>query len=249
MGEVGLTAVLSLLPAPTDEPLRVLCLAAHADDVEIGAGATLLRLQRERPVVVKAVVFSASPERVAEQERATAMLFEKADGVELQLHDFRENLFPEQWAAIKTAVHDTTTFAPDLVFTHRRDDRHQDHATIGELTWNSFRDHLVLQYEIPKFEGDLGSPNAYVPIDDATIERKVEIIRTAFASQADKQWFDADTFKGLARIRGVECNHRWAEAFHSDKALLLPQPSAADPVRNRPPITKKVPCNARPRHR
>ena len=213
--------MLPLVPASTAEPLRVLCLAAHADDVEIGAGATLLRLQAERPVVARAVVFSASPERVAEQERASAMLFEKADAYDLEVHDFRENLFPDQWAAIKAVVNDTLAFAPDLVFTNRLADRHQDHATIAELTWHSFRDHLVLQYEIPKYEGDLGTPNTYVPVDDAVIERKVEIIRTAFASQADKQWFDADTFKGLARIRGVECNRRWAEAFHSEKQTLL----------------------------
>lgn len=212
--------MLPLLPAPTDEPLRVLCLAAHADDVEIGAGATLLRLQAERPVVAKAVVFSATAERAAEQERASAMLFEKADAYELDIHGFRENLFPDQWAALKAVLHDTAAFAPDLVLTHRREDRHQDHATIADLTWHTFRDHLVLQYEIPKYEGDLGSPNAYVPVDDRVIERKVEIIRTAFASQADKQWFDADTFKGLARIRGVECNQRWAEAFHSTKFIL-----------------------------
>ncbi|MDW3219321.1 MAG: PIG-L family deacetylase [Acidimicrobiales bacterium] len=212
--------MLSLLPAPTDEPLRVLCLGAHADDIEIGAGATLLRLQAERPVVAKAVVFSATADRTAEQERASAMLFEKADGYELDIHGFRENLFPDQWAAIKSVLHESSAFAPDVVFTHRREDRHQDHATVADLTWNAFRDHLVLQYEIPKYEGDLGSPNAYVPVDDAVIERKVEIIRTAFASQADKAWFDADTFKGLARIRGVECNQRWAEAFHSTKFIL-----------------------------
>lgn len=222
--------MLSLLPAPTDEPLRVLCLGAHADDVEIGAGATLLRLQAERPVVAHAVVFSASPERRAEQEQAAEMLFAGAAAWELEIHDFRESFFPDQWAAVKAALHAATAFAPDLVFTHRLDDRHQDHATIAELTWQSFRDHLILQYEIPKYEGDLGRPDTYVPVDDATIERKVDIIANAFASQADKPWFDADTFRGLARVRGVECNQRWAEAFHADKTLLLPQPPAADPL-------------------
>lgn len=220
--------MLSLLPAPTGEPLRVLCLAAHADDIEIGAGATLLRLQAERPVIVRAVVFSATAERRAEQEQASKMLFEGSSEWDLEVHDFRESFFPDQWAAVKSAVHANTAFAPDLVFTHRLDDRHQDHATVAELTWHSFRDHLVLQYEIPKYEGDLGRPTTYVPVDDATIARKVEIIRTAFASQADKPWFDAETFTGLARVRGVECNQRWAEAFHADKMLLLPPP-AADP--------------------
>lgn len=213
--------MLSLLPAPTDEPLRVLCLGAHADDVEIGAGATLLRLQAERPVVARTVIFSATPERRVEQEKASSMLFEAAESHQLDLHAFRESFFPDQWADIKAALHATTDFAPDLVLTHRLDDRHQDHATIAELTWHSFRDHLILQYEIPKFEGDLGRPNTYVPVDDATIDRKVEIIRTAFASQADKPWFDADTFRGLARVRGVECNQRWAEAFDGTKLTLL----------------------------
>ncbi|MEM7143320.1 MAG: PIG-L family deacetylase [Actinomycetota bacterium] len=213
--------MLPLLPAPTDDPLRVLILAAHADDVEIGAGGTLLRLQSDRPVEARAVVFSSSPERAAEQERASAMLFEGSVGYELEIHEFAENLFPDQWAAIKSAVHATTAFAPDLVLTHRLIDRHQDHRTLAELAWHSFRDHLVLQFEVPKYEGDLGRPNLYVPLDDATIDRKVEIIETAFGSQAEKPWFDADTFKGLARVRGVECNQRWAEAFHADKTVLL----------------------------
>ncbi|MEZ5245307.1 MAG: PIG-L family deacetylase [Acidimicrobiales bacterium] len=215
--------MLPLLPAPTDAPLRVLCLGAHADDVEIGAGATLLRLQAERPVVARAVIFSASPERRAEQEVASAMLFAASVSYELEIHDFRESFFPDQWAALKSALHASAAFAPDLVFTHRRGDRHQDHAAIADATWGSFRDHLVLQYEIPKYEGDLVPPNTYVPFDDSVIDRKVEIIRTAFASQVDKPWFDADTFRGLARVRGVECNQRWAEAFHADKFTLLPE--------------------------
>lgn len=219
--------MLSLLPAPSSEPLRVLCLAAHTDDVEIGAGATLLRLQRERPVVVRAVVFSASPERRSEQVKASELLFAGAVDSELEIHDFSENLFPAQWAAIKAAVHANLSFEPDVVFTHRLLDRHQDHATLAEVAWHSFRDHLLLQWEIPKYEGDLGHPNLYVPIDDDTIAEKLEIIEKAFVSQAVKPWFDAETFRGLARVRGVECNHRWAEAFHADKALLLPPPAGS----------------------
>lgn len=213
--------MLPLLPAPTDEPLRVLCFGAHADDVEIGAAATLLRLQAERPIVARSVVFSASADRQVEQAAASAMLFAGAVSHDLEIHDFRESFFPDQWAALKSTLHASTSFAPDLVFTHRRDDRHQDHAAIAEATWGSFRDHTILHYEIPKFEGDLGQPNTYVPVDDAVIEQKLEIIRTAYASQSDKPWFDADTFRGLARIRGVECNQRWAEAFHVEKFTLL----------------------------
>lgn len=212
--------MLGLSPQSTDEPLRVLCLGAHADDVEIGVAATLLRLQQERPVIARAVIFSATEERRGEQEHASKLLFADAADYELDVHDFNENLFPDQWAAIKSAVHANIGFAPDIVFTHRLADRHQDHATLAEVTWHSFRDHLVLQYEIPKFEGDLGQPNTYVAVDDDTIDRKVDIIQRAYASQADKPWFDADTFRALARLRGVECNQRWAEAFHADKFVL-----------------------------
>lgn len=212
--------MLPLLPAPTDRPLRVLCLGAHPDDVEIGAGATLLRLQRERPVVASVVIFSGSEARRAEQEAASAALFSGAEAWELEMHAFRESYFPDQWAGLKTALHETASFAPDLVFTHRLDDRHQDHATVAEITWHSFRDHLILQYEIPKYDGDIGRPNVFVPVDDELIHRKVEIIETAFVSQATKPWFDADTFRGMARVRGVECNERWAEAFHVDKVTI-----------------------------
>ncbi|MEM9467067.1 MAG: PIG-L family deacetylase, partial [Actinomycetota bacterium] len=217
--------MIGLLPEPTDEPLRVLCLGAHADDVEIGAGGTLLRLQQERPVVARTVVFSATEERRAEQEMAAKLLFADAVDHEVDVHDFRENLFPDQWAAIKSAVHANVGFAPDVVFTNRLDDRHQDHHTLAAMAWQSFRDHLILQFEIAKYEGDLGRPNLYVPFDDATMDRKVEILHTAFPSQTDKLWFDTDTFRGLARVRGVECNQKWAEAFHADKALLLPPPT------------------------
>lgn len=209
-----------LLPAPSDRPLRVLCLGAHPDDVEIGAGATLLHLQRQRRVQARVVIFSATDERRREQEAASAALFAEAEDWELEVHGYRESFFPDQWADIKTTLHESASFAPDMVFTHRLDDRHQDHATIAEITWHSFRDHLILQYEIPKYEGDIGGPNLFVPIDDDEIARKVTIIRDSFVSQASKPWFDADTFRGLARVRGVECNRRWAEAFHVDKMIM-----------------------------
>ncbi|MEM9519783.1 MAG: PIG-L deacetylase family protein [Actinomycetota bacterium] len=214
--------MIGLLPDVTERPLRVLCLGAHPDDVEIGMGATLLRLQQERPVIARTVIFSGSDLRRAEQATATSLLFANAVTSELEIFDFRESFFPDQWTSIKEALHPNTVFEPDLVFAPRLDDRHQDHRTLAEVTWQSFRNHLILQYEIPKFEGDLGRPDTYVPIDDATLDQKIEIISTAYATQTDKPWFDADTFRGLARVRGVECNHRWAEAFHSDKAVLLP---------------------------
>jgi LmbE family N-acetylglucosaminyl deacetylase len=201
-------------------PLRVLALGAHADDIEIGAGATLLQLAAARPVVARAVVFSASPERRIEAEHSAAALFAAAEEYELVVHDFRESYFPADWAAVKAAVASAADFAPDVVFAHRRDDRHQDHRVIGDLAWQACRSTTILQYEIPKYEGDLGQPNAYVAIDDATLEQKIELIRTSFVSQATKPWFDADTFRAMARLRGVECGARWAEAFHAEKFLL-----------------------------
>lgn len=224
MGEVALI-VLSLTP-PSDRPLRVLCLAAHADDVEIGAGGTLLSLQARHKVEAKVVVFSADDRRADEQRHAASLLFADAVDHEVEIHGFRESFFPDQWADVKTALHASTAFEPDVVFTHRLEDRHQDHRVVAELTWQSFRDHLILQCEIPKYEGDLGRPNLYVPLGDEIIERKLEIITSSFVSQVEKPWFDADTFRGLARIRGTECNQRWAEGFHADKLTLgFPDPA------------------------
>lgn len=200
--------------------LRVLALGAHADDIEIGAGATLLRLQQQRPVVVLGVVFSATDVRRAEAEHSASMLFDDAHESSLDVLDFDENTFPTQFAGLKSAMADLRSFEPDVVFSHWLHDRHQDHRTIAELTWQAFRDHLVVQYEIPKWEGDLGTPNAYVSFDDATMDRKISVIEQAFTTQADKPWFDAETFRGLARIRGLECGQRWAEGFHIDKLTL-----------------------------
>ena len=209
------------LPA-SDEPLRVLAIGAHADDIEIGAGATLLRIAREREVVVRAAVFSATPERQVEARTSAEALFADTVSYELELHAMRESFFPDQWADLKHLVGALTDFEPDVILTHRKDDRHQDHRVLAELSWQAFRNSMILQYEIPKFEGDLGQPNAYVPIDESTLERKIEILTSSFVSQADKQWFDPETFRGLARIRGIECGEVWAEAFHADKFTISP---------------------------
>lgn len=207
---------------PADRPLRVLALGAHADDIEIGAGATLLQLVAARPVEVRAVVFSATAQRRTEAEQSAAALFASALAHELVVHDFRESYFPADWAAVKAAVAAAADFAPDLVFAHRRDDRHQDHRVIGDLVWQACRSTTILQYEIPKYEGDLGRPNAYVAMDDATLDAKIDLIRSSFASQAAKPWFDPDTFRAMARLRGVESGVRWAEAFHAEKLLVTP---------------------------
>jgi len=208
---------------PSPDPLRILCLGAHADDIEIGCGGTLLRLLSEHPgSVVRYVVFSATAEREREARASAAELLAAAGERAVDVHTFRESYFPWVGAEIKDAFEALKPFAPNLVFTHHRGDLHQDHATIAGLTWNTFRDHAILEYEIPKYEGDLGSPNVYVPLDDEVARRKVEQILRHFPSQASRPWFRAGTFEAVLRLRGIECNSAsgLAEAFHGRKILL-----------------------------
>jgi LmbE family N-acetylglucosaminyl deacetylase len=217
--------VIRLLPRrPDGGPLRILCLGAHADDVEIGCGGTLLRLVDEwAPVSVRYVVFSATPARADEARASAAALLTGAAETTVDVHGFRESYFPWAGAEIKDAFAVLKrAFSPDLIFTHRREDLHQDHRTIAELTWNTFRDHLVLEYEIPKYEGDLGTPGVFVPLGDAVARRKVEHVLKHFPSQAGRSWFRASTFEALLRLRGVECNapDGWAEAFHVRKLVF-----------------------------
>jgi len=206
-------------------PLRVLLLGAHADDIEIGCGGAVLRLLAEHPgAEVRYVVFSASPERAAEARAAAADLARGAGDLVVDVHDFRDSFFP--WAEpvrIKETVSALRkSFDPDVIFTHHRADLHQDHALIAQLSWTAFRDHLIFEYEIPKYEGDLGSPNVYLPLEEATARRKIDLILRNYASQAGKGWFRAETFEAVLRLRGVECNapSGWAEAFHGRKILL-----------------------------
>lgn len=207
-----------------DRPLSLLCLGAHSDDIEIGMGATLLRLLAERPGThVHWVVFSANEERSAEARASSEAFLADAGSSEFAQHSFRESYFPFVGAEIKDAFRALrSTVDPDIVFTHRRDDQHQDHRTIGELTWNTFRNHVIAEYEIPKYEGDLGHPNLFVPVDEAIVDRKVELLQEHFGTQRSKQWFRSETFRGLMAIRGVECaaESGWAEAFYVRKLVL-----------------------------
>ncbi|MEZ5165898.1 MAG: PIG-L deacetylase family protein [Acidimicrobiales bacterium] len=204
-------------------PLTVLALGAHSDDVEIGAGGTLLSLAASgRAVRVHWVVFSAPGDRRHEAEASATSYLTGLDHV-IETHEFPDGRFPAHWAEVKSVFHDLAgRVDPDLVLTHRRGDRHQDHQVVADLTWNHFRDHLVWQYEIPKYEGDLGQPNAYVGLTAEIVERKVALLEEHFASQRDKAWFDRDTFVGLARLRGIEAGSptRFAEGFHVEKALF-----------------------------
>ncbi|GIW87722.1 MAG: GlcNAc-PI de-N-acetylase [Isosphaeraceae bacterium] len=212
---------------PPGRALRILCLGAHADDIEIGCAGTLLTLLRSRPCIVRWVVFSACPTRRSEAEAAASDLLAHAAEASVSILDHRDSYFPYRGAAVKDDVQDLKPFEPDLVFTHHRDDRHQDHRLLAELTWNTFRNHLILEYEIPKYDGELGNPNLYVPLSNLILERKIQLLLDRFPSQRHHHWFDAATFQALARLRGLECNSptRLAEAFLVRKLLWDPSPS------------------------
>lgn len=201
----------------------VLCVGAHCDDIEIGAGGTILKLIRDYPSLhFHWVVLSSDASRAAEARAAAAQFLEGASST-VMINEFRNSFFPYVGAEIKEYFEQIKRdVKPDLVLTHYRHDLHQDHRVVCELTWNSFRDHLILEYEIPKYDGDLGNPNCYVELDEAICRRKVDIIMRSFASQRDKQWFTEDTFLALLRLRGIEANSagRYAEAFYGRKLVL-----------------------------
>jgi LmbE family N-acetylglucosaminyl deacetylase len=213
-----------LSPAKASGPLRVLCLGAHSDDIEIGCGGLILSLSKgRRPVDVTWVVFSAPAQREREARRGAATFLKGASRTRIVINQFRDGHFPYEGAAVKavfeTLKRETT---PDLVLTHYRDDRHQDHRVLSDLAWNTFRDHWVLEYEIPKFDGDLGQPNCFVPLDRATAVRKAKYLEKVFGTQRDKHWFTSETFMGLMRLRGMECHapSGYAEAFYSRKTVV-----------------------------
>jgi LmbE family N-acetylglucosaminyl deacetylase len=216
--------VLTALLGPPSQPLQILCLGAHSDDIEIGCGGTVLRLLAERPgSSVQWVVFSAVDERAEEARRSAADFLSDAASSDVVLHQFRESYFPYEGAQIKDAFEDLKrSAAPDLVLCHRRNDEHQDHRTIAQLVWNTFRNHLIAEYEIPKYEGDLGNPNFFVPLSRAVAARKVELLLEHFGTQRSRQWFRPETFDGLMSVRGVECAapDGRAEAFHVRKIVV-----------------------------
>ncbi len=207
------------------ERLSVLCLGAHSDDIEIGAGATLLSLMaRGVRLDVLWCVLSGEGKREREARSSAADFLSEAENAKVEVMPFRDGFFPEQGESIKSWFEMLKTrVAPDLILTHRRDDAHQDHRAVCRLTWNTFRDHSILEYEIPKWDGDLGQPNVYLPISASVLQRKIDLLDTHFGSQRSKQWFDAETFRGLARLRGMECHapERYAEAFVARKLSLV----------------------------
>ena len=202
----------------------VLCLGCHSDDIEIGCGGTILKLLREQPEVsVRWVVMSGEGKRASESEASAKRFLGDAAQHQVQVESFRDRYFPTQAEAIKDFIHAVAAEVnPDLVFTHRLEDRHQDHRLVAELTWNAFRNHLIFEYEIAKYEGDLGQPNVFVPLEKELCEAKIDITYECFQSQQDKPWFTRETFSSLMRLRGVECNapSGYAEAFHCRKMVL-----------------------------
>ena len=203
--------------------LRVLCLGAHCDDIEIGAGGTLLRLLVAGQVeAVRWVVLAATDERAHEAEACAAQFLATAPAAEVTVHRYRDGLLPQAQEAIKADFEALKAFAPDLILTHYRHDLHQDHRLVSDLTWNTFRNHLIWEYEIPKFDDDLGNPICFVALSEKELARKVELLLAGFPSQASKHWFDAETFRALPRLRGVQAggDAPYAEAFYVRKLLL-----------------------------
>lgn len=206
---------------PFDNVRRILCLGAHSDDIEIGCGGTLLKLARERPDIhVTWIVFSGQGPR-AREARASARTFLKDfDQSRVVLKQFKISFFPYQAERIKSFFEQLKKVEPDLVFTHYRDDRHQDHRVLSDLAWNTWRNHLILEYEIPKYDGDLGCPNMFVPLSKQMAEEKVGHISRFFQTQSNKHWFEEQTFLSLMRLRGMECAAQYAESFYSRKVIL-----------------------------
>lgn len=205
-------------------PARVLVLGAHPDDIEIGCGGTILRLVAERAdLEVLWVVFCSNPTRAAEAHSSAEAFLSGTAASRVVVHEFRDGFLPYSGAAVKEAFEALKTqFSPDLVLTHYRDDRHQDHRLVSELTWNTWRDHTIFEYEIPKYDGDFGSPNLFAPLPRATLERKIDLVLEHFRSQTGKQWFTRDLLEAVARIRGMECAapDRVAEAFYARKVCF-----------------------------
>jgi LmbE family N-acetylglucosaminyl deacetylase len=223
--------VLKVTPSDLPSPCRILAVGCHSDDIEIGCGGTLLTLIDSLPSVeICWLVLSARGERAAEARRSAEAFLEGAASAEVILHEYRDGFLPYVGADVKQLFEDLKPFAPDLVFTHYSDDRHQDHRLAAELTWNTFRNHLILEYEIPKYDGDFGSPNVFVGLSRPVADRKVDLLLEHFRTQRDRRWFTGDLFTAVMRIRGMESNSPsgLAEGFYGRKVVVtVPAPAGA----------------------
>ena len=220
-----------MIAFPSGDGVRhVLCLGAHCDDIEVGCGGTILKLlQHGRAPAVTWIVFTSDARRRAEALASARAILRDVVRKEIVIKDFRDGFLPYAGEAVKSSFEEIKRrMSPDLVFTHHREDRHQDHRLISELTWNTFRDNVILEYEIPKFDGDFGSPNLFVHLDDEICRRKVRNLLDKFESQRGKRWFTEDLFRSVLRLRGMESNapDDYAEAFYCRKLVLaLGRPS------------------------
>ena len=204
-------------------PPTILLVGAHCDDIEIGCGGTVQRLLSRYPAARFVwVTLSSDPQRAEETRNAAAGLLTEAHDTVVRIETFKSSYFPHCGPALKDYFETLKAFQPDLILTHCRHDLHQDHRVANELTWNTFRDHAILEYEIPKFDGDLGNPNVFFALTRAEMKRKCDILLECFPSQLQRQWFTRDTFEAIARLRGIECNapEGYAEAFYSRKLRL-----------------------------
>lgn len=207
----------------SEAPLKILCLGSHSDDIEIGCGGSILRLLSEHQRVdITWVVFSSNHEREQEARHSAELFLHQAARKDVIIEHFRDGFFPFDGAKIKDFFESLKHLSPDIIFSHSRKDAHQDHRLLAELTWNTFRNHLVLEYEIPKYDGDLGQPNFFVPLDQEVYEKKVGYLMEAFKTQRGKRWFEKETFLALMRLRGMECNapSGYAEGFYSRKLVI-----------------------------
>jgi LmbE family N-acetylglucosaminyl deacetylase len=212
------------LPPERDGPLKLLCLGAHPDDIEIGCGGTILQLAAAvADPVVRWVVFSGNDQREAEARNSAADFLSGVSDKRVDVLKFRDGYFPYHGADIKDRFEALKQdFEPSLILTHRKDDAHQDHGLVGELTHNTFRNHFILEYEIPKYDGDLFNPNFFVPLSRMQVSRKVEAIGKHFLSQQKRTWFTEDTFRAMARLRGIGCNapEGLAEGFYARRVVF-----------------------------
>lgn len=212
-------------PAADGQPLQILCVGAHADDIEIGCGGTLLTLIGSgRPLHIEWCVLSAADQRRDEAQAAASDFLSGAASANIHIARFEDSYFPEQSREIKQwLIERRASHQPQIVFTHRANDAHQDHRVLNGLIWNLYRDQTILEFEIPKWDGDLGQPNLYAALAAPIIERKIALLLQHFGSQRGKDWFDAETFRGLARLRGMECRapDNYAEGFQARKLRLL----------------------------
>ncbi len=213
----------TLFDQPQGSPLQILCLGAHSDDIEIGCGGSLLKLMDAYPnSCITWVVFSATKEREAEAQASAHEFLARVNEKRIIIKDYRTSYFPYMGAEIKDYFEQLKQETyPDLIFSHYRQDLHQDHHLISDLTWNTFRDHLILEYEIPKYDGDLGSPNFFVHLDEKFCLRKINHLMAHFQTQQDKHWYTEDTFRAILRLRGIESasSSGYAEGFYCRKIV------------------------------